>query len=239
MKEALSFAERNALKSCEATIERGLETFSAVGAALLKIRDEHLYRAKHKNFEEYCKERWGMSRAHAYRQMEAAGVIKNLSPMGDKTDASLSPIGDKTEPVVLPGSERQARELVHLSAEEQRAAWKEAVEESQGEQPTAQAVAQAARRHAPCRIPRKPLAHAEESPLGQQLHKKHDADLEHHRYLTVILASIEELAQPKIDILEVSREILMVADRRRQYESQVRQAHQMLGCLLDAMRRIA
>ena len=49
-------------------------------------------------FEEYCKERWGMNRAHAYRLIDAAEVVNNLSPIGD-----------------IPVNESQARPLTQLN----------------------------------------------------------------------------------------------------------------------------
>ena len=70
----LDATERAALTDCEATIERGLQTFVEVGTALLTIRDRRLYRAQYKTFEDYCQERWGMSRPRAYQMIDAAAV---------------------------------------------------------------------------------------------------------------------------------------------------------------------
>lgn len=86
-------------------IERGLTTFVEVGAALLRIREERLYRATHGSFEDYCRERWGWGRAHAYRLMDAAAVVQDLSPIGDTP---------------LPRNEAQARELARLPDPESR-----------------------------------------------------------------------------------------------------------------------
>jgi hypothetical protein len=61
----------------------GLQTFMEIGEALLEIRDSRLYRANFKTFEEYCRERWKMSKPQAYRLVDAAEVSKNLSPIGD------------------------------------------------------------------------------------------------------------------------------------------------------------
>ena len=57
-------------------------------------------------FEDYCRERWGWSRAHAYRQIDAAKVSKNLSPIGD-----------------IPITESQARPLTQLEPEQQVNEW--------------------------------------------------------------------------------------------------------------------
>jgi hypothetical protein len=96
----------------EAVIRRGVAVFVEVGSALMEIRDKRLYRGQFPTFEEYCRDRWQLQRAYAYRLIEAAGVVANLSPMGD----------------ILPTNERQARPLTQLEPEAQRAAWAAAVE---------------------------------------------------------------------------------------------------------------
>lgn len=108
------------LTHLESVIERGLGTFVEVGQALLEIRDSRLYRESHGTFEDYCRERWGMSRSYAHRQIDAATV------------AAVLPIGN----------EAQARELLPLRAEpEQMAeAWGEA---SANGSPTAEKVREA------------------------------------------------------------------------------------------------
>lgn len=105
---------KNRLLECEEVIERGLNTFVEVGAALLEIRDSRLYKDNYSTFEDYCRERWGMSRIHAHRLIESAGVVENLLPMGN----------------ILPTSERQARPLVGLPPELQAQIWQEALETS-------------------------------------------------------------------------------------------------------------
>lgn len=92
------------LAELEECIERGLQTFVEVGRALLEIRDRRLYRERgFQTFEDYCLHRWGWKRAHAYRHIEAARVVENLSPIGD-----------------IPRNEAQARELAKLEPDEQR-----------------------------------------------------------------------------------------------------------------------
>jgi hypothetical protein len=111
---AVRDAER--LTSLEETIAQGLTTFVEVGAALAEIRDSRLYRETHKNFTDYCRERWGMDRTHAYRLVDAAEAVRNLSPIGDNAA------------VPLPATESQARPLTSLPPEQQREVWKKAVE---------------------------------------------------------------------------------------------------------------
>jgi len=81
------------LAELEKTIAKGKKTFVEVGLALAEIRDLRLYRREYSGFDEYCREKWGWKRAHAYRLIDAAEVVK------------VSPIGDKIK------TESQAREL--------------------------------------------------------------------------------------------------------------------------------
>lgn len=71
------------LVKLEQTIEAGLQTFRDVGAALLEIRDDKLYKPAFPSFEAYCIAKWKLSRAHAYRMIGAATVSTEMSPIGD------------------------------------------------------------------------------------------------------------------------------------------------------------
>ena len=94
------------IRELETIIERGRMTFVEVGNALEEIRESRLYLASgFETFDDYCRERWGWSRQHAYRQIAAARVVENLSPIGDTN---------------LPVTESQARELATLTPEDQR-----------------------------------------------------------------------------------------------------------------------
>jgi len=77
----LTDLEQQDLAAHEAVIERGLRTFVDVGQALLSIRDGRLYRAQFGTFEDYCRERWGWERRHAYRLMDAAAAVENVSKL--------------------------------------------------------------------------------------------------------------------------------------------------------------
>lgn len=118
-----SLDHRAALTRCETIIERGLDTFSKVGNALLEIRDNRLYRDTYGTFEEYCEERWSISRFYAHRLIDAAQVAENLLPIGNK-----------------PTHESQVRPLSKLEPEAQRNVWAQAVQESNGHTPTASTV---------------------------------------------------------------------------------------------------
>lgn len=121
--ELLPIAETEELARCEATIERGLGTFLEVGNALFAIRDGRLYRQTHGSFDDYCRDRWGMSRQRANQLVDAAKVAANL-----------------TTTVVRPETESQARPLARLEPERQREAWQRAVELAPNGKPTARHV---------------------------------------------------------------------------------------------------
>lgn len=116
--------ESQRLIELERVIKTGIDTFIQVGGALFEIKESRLYRIEHGTFEEYCKDKWNMSKAFAFRQIAAAKTTRNLSPIGD----------------IKPQTESQARPLTKLPAEQQPEAWKEAVERAGGEQPTAKQV---------------------------------------------------------------------------------------------------
>lgn len=111
----LSAVEVVRLQALEEVVERGLATFVAVGAALAEIREKRLYRAQYPEFDDYVRERWGISETRATRLISARAVVENLKTM---------PIGIG----VLPVTEAQARELAHLPPEEQGPAWQRAVD---------------------------------------------------------------------------------------------------------------
>ena len=102
----LSPVERDTLTACELTIRTGLKIFYEVGEALLTIRDARLYRADFATFEDYCRERWRIDRTYAHRLIDAAGVVNNLLPIGNK----------------IPATESQTRELAPLDPEQRATA---------------------------------------------------------------------------------------------------------------------
>jgi phage N-6-adenine-methyltransferase len=128
---ALSFEEAQRLEACETTIARGLNTFVEVGNALAEVRDGKLYRETYKTFEDYCRERWSLERRHAYRLMDAAAAVANVS------------LGTQIDP---PQYEKHARPLTGLSPDAQIAAWQEAVETAPNGKVTAAHVAEVVER---------------------------------------------------------------------------------------------
>jgi hypothetical protein len=104
--QALTDSERAELTMLEARIKRGLKAYYEVGEALLLIRSKRLYRSDYTTFKEYLLDRWGYTRQHAARLIDASEVVGILSPIGD-----------------IPTNEAQARELVGLTPEQTRVAW--------------------------------------------------------------------------------------------------------------------
>lgn len=124
----LSEIEQSELVSCEQVIEAGLQTFYEVGSALASIRDNRLYRSEYSTYEEYCEKRWGITKTHANRQINAAQVITNLTPMG----------------VILPANERQARPLAGLQPNQQKQVMEQAAEAAPDGKPTTATIEKAA-----------------------------------------------------------------------------------------------
>lgn len=127
--DSLTTIEQSRLQQCEAVIERGLKTFTDVGSALLEIRDSKLYRKEWGTFEEYCRGKWGWERRHAYRLMDAAQAVENVSNWTQ----------------ILPTNEAQARPLTQLEPDEQREAWQMVIDRAPATGITASLVLEAAK----------------------------------------------------------------------------------------------
>lgn len=115
-KSLLSKTESGELTKLESIIETGLKTFVEVGSALLKIRDSRLYRATYRTFEDYCRERWGISKTHANRLIGSVSVMENLTPIG-----------------AIPVTESQIRTLTSFLPDQQRNVWLEAIEKAKSQ----------------------------------------------------------------------------------------------------------
>jgi len=126
------------LREREGIIERGRETFLAVGRALLEIREYRggvLFKDTYGSFEAYIRERWEFGRAYAYRLMNAAEVVEQLSPRGDSPAAAQ------------PVSEKQIRALTLLEdPADRRRAWKEACKEAGESEVTSTVILRVVRR---------------------------------------------------------------------------------------------
>lgn len=77
------------LADLEAVIKRGLKSFVEVGNALREIRDGRLYKALYSTFEEYCQERWGITRNRAYEQIRASEIVSHAIQNGEDVPKSI------------------------------------------------------------------------------------------------------------------------------------------------------
>jgi hypothetical protein len=123
MGTALSKVEADEFEERDTRVKRNANTFIEIGTDLLAIRDKRLYRATYATFEDYCRDRLGISKTHANRLVQSAEVLSNLTPIGVKPDL-----------------ESQARPLSQLPAPQQRQAWQEAVANAPNGKPTAKVV---------------------------------------------------------------------------------------------------
>jgi hypothetical protein len=79
--------ERDERQRCEVEmVDCGLKAYVQVGRALRTIRAKRLYRETHATFEDYCRERWGLSTRRAYELIRYAEMLEML-PM-----AKLAPL---------------------------------------------------------------------------------------------------------------------------------------------------
>ena len=112
------------LRQQEAIIERGLKGFKEAGMALMRIKEQKLYKEYYATYEEYCKQRWGFSPQHANRLISAFVLTDKMK--------------SETTGSVVPESERQARVL--LRSNDPTKLWEEAQKKTDKEQPTAKEI---------------------------------------------------------------------------------------------------
>lgn len=115
--QKLTAKERLEFERLEGIVDEGLKSFWKAGDALREIRDGGFYRSTHPTFEEYCRDKWEISRAEAYRQIGAADVMRDIA---------------EAEPEVIPANLSQTRPLLSLrSPSERRNVWNLALKNTQ------------------------------------------------------------------------------------------------------------
>ncbi len=124
---SLDATETLELINLEATVEKSLRAFVQIGLALRSIRDKQLYRANYATFEDYCLNRWEISRTSSYQLIAASCLVENFVRRGAQT---------------VPNSERQIRPLTSLAPENQLEVWNLAVESAPEGKLTSSHVAQ-------------------------------------------------------------------------------------------------
>jgi len=115
----------------ENTIRDKISGFASVGMALKAIKDQQLHKIEFPDwtFEQYCRERWGLSDKYAYRLIDAHTCVDNLLK-------ELSPIGETR----FPTHESQVRALTALKPAKQVKAWKQVLKDNAGKPITADEV---------------------------------------------------------------------------------------------------
>ena len=80
----LSNTEASRLAEQETRIEHALRGFADIGQSLEIIRSEKLYRATHKTWDSYTKNRWDVTSQRAYQLIDAgkvvADIVKSIGP---------------------------------------------------------------------------------------------------------------------------------------------------------------
>ena len=137
----LSADDASYLAEREKIVDAGLNSQLEVGSALREIRDYKggaLFKGSYGSIEGYCRQRWGIGKAQAYRLMGLSEVVETLKK-------EFSPNG-RNNPVPMPSNERQVRPLTKLkNAGAQADAWLAVVQEAAGNRITGSGVDKAVR----------------------------------------------------------------------------------------------
>ncbi|MEK7431631.1 MAG: hypothetical protein AABZ74_00745 [Cyanobacteriota bacterium] len=89
--KVLSEEEEVILKDCESEILNGLKSsFTIISLSLFKISENKLYKEKYNKFEDYCREKWDISRRYADNHIHAAKIIMELK--NNSVDEKLFPL---------------------------------------------------------------------------------------------------------------------------------------------------
>jgi ribosomal protein L21E len=99
------------------------KSFYEAGKALAELRNRRLYKSTHKNFEDYCRDRFQFSRDKADMMIKSVEIIDNL-----KKDDNCR--------LFLPTAESQVRDMVNLTSIEQCQVYAAAIKECGGKVPS-------------------------------------------------------------------------------------------------------
>jgi hypothetical protein len=101
--------EGERLAQLEEIVREGLPAFLRTGEALSEIKRDNLYLQTHRTFEDYCKNKWGISVSQGDRLIQYAAVAAALPPTGE-----------------TPKTQNQYRALAALPEQVREQAWAEA-----------------------------------------------------------------------------------------------------------------
>ncbi len=208
----LDTQEQARLDELESTIEQGLQRFYEIGKALDEICQSRLYRQSYKNFEAYCRDRWGIARQTAHRFIAATQVVDNLAKTG----------------LQIPKKENQVRPLAKLTPEQQVKIWGEAVDLALDGQPTGASVKRLVDKYLSSDEEQtKPSSNNGYSELDRlRLENQHlkerlkQNDTEREKRAAEIAAQFEELRRENQQLREENRQLrLQLADMTAKYEA--------------------
>lgn len=123
----LTKAEKRKLSEAEQVIDKGWRTFMEVGNALIAINTGRLFRATHESFRSYVQDRWDWPVSRAYQQMQAARTVQYLEQVQGVDSVPKNELVARTLGALL----REGNEELLVEA------WTRAVQEANGEPPTA------------------------------------------------------------------------------------------------------
>lgn len=121
--DPLTDQEQARLGELENIVVKGLRGPFDCGFALREILENRLYRESHGSFDVYVERTFKFSRQTAYRLINAANVLENVTHglQNQSFGADVCPT------LPLPSNERQVRPLTKISPDEQLETWQEVV----------------------------------------------------------------------------------------------------------------
>lgn len=111
--EPLNVKERARLTELEAELGDIVQSFYRVGEILEEVQTRMLYKEDYFIFEDWCKERFGISKSHSYRLIKGFEARRNLIHAGCKE---------------LPETQAAVSQLTDMNCEDQVKVWNKAVE---------------------------------------------------------------------------------------------------------------
>jgi hypothetical protein len=154
----------------EAIIKEHITGFILTGMALTEIRDQRLYRGHYGSFEEYCKQKHGLTRQRCEQIVVSSAAARNvLSITKNIRQPSLPDIVGEVDPVWII-NERQARELARLQPDDQARVWRDLLARWQetGRRVTARDVRREVDALLASRLPPSPVFASEGGPAAER-----------------------------------------------------------------------
>ena len=194
----LNDLDREDFQRLDHIVSRAAEIFIEAGEALEEIRRRELWRAgPYLSWDAYCGHAIGISKTHANRLINSAGVAKAISN-------EVTPIGVTSLERVLPRSESQVRPLLRLKENAiRKKAWDDAVKLAEGKQPTAEMVKQVVDKIPKKKKKSRPDAPAASNPLEQAPAETLEKTPERRR--AELIASLKKVVKEKKSWTEAKR----------------------------------